>query len=114
MVALTAPFSVSVTSKRIQGKRKVHKITMVIGDGASTYPALGVPLTIQKFGMARFLEFLNLQDSSGDGYLYKYDSVNQKIRIYQGDNTNAAAAPAVELGAVVPVATSIVGEAIGW
>lgn len=33
------------------------------------------------------------------GYFYEYDKVNKKIIVRQGDNTNAAAAPFIQLAA---------------
>ena len=97
-------------------KRRSHYVTIAFGNGALTYPAGGVPFPSYKsFGFARFMDTINLQDpSNADGFIYKYDQTNQKLRIYQGDNTNAAAAPAVELGVVAIAATTVKGEAIGW
>lgn len=118
MPALTAAnVTVAITDRKIFTKQRRHAVTITYGDGALTYPAGGVPLpAFANFGFSRYLTSLNIRDpASANGYIYKYDEANNKIRIYQGDNTNAAAAPAVEIGTgVAPAATSLRAEAIGW
>lgn len=119
---MTALASTDVTvTLNIRDRRtfaKKHKIlfTLAFGDGALTYPAAGVPLpAFSSFGMKRNLESLIITDpGSADGFLYKYDQANNKLRIYQGDNTNAAAAPNIELGAVAVAAKTLKGYAVGW
>jgi hypothetical protein len=48
--------------------------------------------------------------------VYKYDLTNTKVRIYQGDNDNAADAPLIELvgGAATPAAASLIASVIGF
>jgi hypothetical protein len=85
------------------------------GNGALTYPAGGIPLTKGKLGCPTDLEALLIDDaSSADGYLYKHDRANNKLRIYQGDNDNAGDAPLVELGNVAVAATTLVATVKGW
>lgn len=117
MTALASTdLTLTVTDRKIFAKQRRHKVTIAFGDGALTYPAGGVPLpSFKSFGFARTLQTINLQDAgSADGFLYKFDEANQKIRIYQGDNTNASAAPAVELGSVAVAAKTLKVDAIGW
>lgn len=117
MVALTAAnVTITVTQRRIFSKQRRHRCTITFGDGALTYPALGVPLPSKNsFGFARVLESMNIADpGSADGFIYKFDEANQVLRIYQGDNANASPAPAVELGAVAVAAKTLKVEAIGW
>jgi hypothetical protein len=117
MPALTAAsWTTTVRSRRIFPHRKRNAVTLVVGNGTDTYPAGGIPMPVfQSFGFARFLETLDfLDNSSADGFLYKYDEVNNKIRIYQGDNTNAAAAPNIELGAVAVPTKTFRAFAWGW
>lgn len=35
--------------------------------------------------------------AQGKGYNYEWDAANQKLKFFQGDNTNAAAAPGIEV-----------------
>lgn len=89
--------------------RRRWMVGIAFGNGALTYPALGVPMPVPgQFGFTNFLETLDLIDpSNSDAFLYKYDQVNQKIRIYT-TSTNT------ELGAVAVAATTLYAEAIGW
>ena len=69
--------------------RAVFKL--VFGDGSLTYPSGGVPLTKAKLGCSvRIVSLQILDNGSGDGYDYKYDYANDKIRIYnsQGSHTH--------------------------
>lgn len=64
---------------------RVNDLKIVFGDGALTYPAGGIPLSnLSKNGFPNVVDsFLISAASSGDGYVYKYDAVNGKLRIYQ-------------------------------
>lgn len=109
--------AVTITSRKSLPKRRSHIFSLTFGDGALTYPSGGVPLPdFHGFGFARFMEAIDLIDqASANGFTYKWDQTNNKLRIYQGDNTNAAAAPAVELTtAATPAAATLKGEALGW
>lgn len=67
------------------GMQQRNVVKLVFGDGALTYPALGIPLpTHPSFGMRRELELLLLIDQhNAGGLIHKYDFVNKKIRLYQ-------------------------------
>jgi hypothetical protein len=114
MVALTAA-NVAVTQmdvgrKSITSKKKRFRVKIVFGDGALTYPALGVPMPAYgMFGMVRFLDgFENIEAASDDTNIYKYDFVNNKMRIW-------IPSTGVEMGAVAPAANrTIYADAIGW
>lgn len=89
---------------------------VAFGDGALTYPAGGVPLTKANLGCPNAIEQLLFVDpASANGFVYKYDYVNEKIRIYQGDNDAVADGPLVELGgAAAPAAASLYVKVVGW
>src|SRR5689334_1661486 len=120
MVALVAAdVTVTVRERRIipGAKKKRLALTLAYGDGAKTYPAGGIPLpAFGGLGFVRFLDTVEFTDAANaNGYLYKYDETNNKIRIYQGDNTNAAAAPNIEVTTShAPAATSLRAIAWGW
>lgn len=117
MTALTAAnVTVVVNERRRVFKRMTSSVTLTFGDGSLTYPAGGVPMPdFHSFGYSRFMSGMSLTDpGSANGFLYKYDKTNNKLRIYQGDNTNAAAAPNVELGGVAVAATTIKADATGF
>lgn len=110
-------------------KFKVNSVTIQFGDGASTYPASGIPLattgvqatvipgtvsttygtgelaTAVSFGYRAALKQLDIFDfSSGDGYVYKFDKSNLKIRIYQVGASGAVGSS----GQLVEVTTAFV------
>lgn len=59
--------------------------TIAFGDSSLTYATGGVPMpAIGTFGLQRQVDFAAIMPPSGDGYVYKYDSTNNKILIYQG------------------------------
>lgn len=98
-------------------KKKRNRVTIAFGNGTLTYPSGGVPMpAIGKFGMVTVLNGLTfLDDANANGFHYKFDATNRKIRVYQGDNDNAADAPLIELTtAATPAAATLVCEAVGW
>lgn len=89
--------------------------SVAFGNGVLTYPANGIPLTKAKLGCPVSLEkFILLSPSPGDGYVYKYDSTNTSIRIYQTGSGVVAQQLSELLNAATPAATTIRAEAIGW
>ena len=92
------------------GEGYVNDVSLTFGNGALTYPSLGVPLTKGKQGCPNNISRAVFVDAApANGFLYKYDTANNKIRIYQGDNPNAAAAANIELvgGTATPAAATI-------
>ncbi len=106
-----------VKQRKEDSSNKVVNLTVAFGDGALTYPAGGIPLTAAKMGCPnQIISVLLNSPASADGYVYKYDLANNKIRIYQGDNNNAADAPLIELvgGSAAVVAATLAIEVAGW
>lgn len=91
-------------------------LNITFGDGALTYPAGGIPLTAGKMGCpSQIKSFSLVSPASANGFVYKYDLTNNKLRIYQGDNPNVAAAPLIELsGAAAPAAATLTVEVVGY
>lgn len=92
-------------------------VDITFGDGVDTYPSGGVPLTKAKLGMPAVIKSFSLSDpASANGFIYKYDDANEKIRIYQGDNDNVADAPLIELvgGAAQPAAATVTAHVRGY
>lgn len=77
-------------------KRQI--VDVAFGNGALTYPNGGVPLTLAKLGFRQGLNSIHIVNPShGDGYIYKPDIANAKIRIYaQGVTVGAAGAVAMD------------------
>ena len=95
--------------------RGVFKVDF--GDGVDTYPTGGVPLTKADLACPnRIIELHFVDAASANGFVYKYDWVNEKIRIYQGDNDAGADGPLVELagGVATPAAATLYVSVLGW
>ena len=110
-----SPLGHNLDRKEAGMRKRVFLVSF--GDGALTYPSGGVPLEKAKLGVPNEIVDFNLGDhSSGDGFLYKFDVINEKIRIYQGDNNNASDSPLIELvdGVATPAATNIIMTVQGW
>ncbi|MGA2159838.1 MAG: hypothetical protein ABSG90_11555 [Dehalococcoidia bacterium] len=82
------------------GQPKVSFPTIAFGDGASYYPAHGVPLP----AMGALGDFLKkilriiITPPPGDGYVYKYDKNYGTIRIYEAPTAGSLAVVAVSAG----------------
>lgn len=101
--------------KTVQGRRQ-GKFSVAFGDGALTYPTGGVPVTKAKFGCPNVIESFIFEGTGANGFIYKYDQANEKIRIYQGDNNNAADSELIELagGSATPAAATLYAIVSGW
>lgn len=98
------------------GGHKTVIADVAFGDGALTYPAGGVPLDLGQLGFRNEILSMNLSDAANaNGFVYKFDSGNNKIRIYQGDYDLGADGPLLELvgGAATPAAATLRVEAVG-
>jgi len=95
-------------SKKLEDNRLLVNAKLVFGDGSTTYPAGGIAVQGKFLGMPRFVDSLMFSDASnGDTKQYKWDSVNQKVRIYvEGASVYA------EMTGVIPSLTVYV-QAIG-
>lgn len=81
-----------------------HVLDLAFGDGSLLYPAGGVPLSLAKLNLKDHVDSVEFADeSNGDGYVYKWDKANNKIRIYtQGAVVGAAGAVAMDDFPVTP------------
>lgn len=91
-------YSVNLAQGVISDKDKRYDVNISFGDGALTYPSGGIPLDKGKMGLPNDVQDLLMSDAmASDGYVYKFDKSNLKIRIYQGDHNNASDSPLIEL-----------------
>lgn len=118
MVAIASTdVTLTLSEETRQNHKKMNKVSLAFGNGTLTYPSGGVPLpAIGNFGMVTALDGLvYLEPDAGNGFVYKYDQSAHTIRIYQGDNNNAADAPLIELTtAATPASATISAYAVGW
>ena len=107
MADLTAAdVTITIRKKTTQARVRINYLTLAFGDGSKTYPAAGgIPLPSPlKMGLqAGVIYDLQLTQNPAIGMLYKYDRVNNALKIWQ----NAGSAGAfVELGNVAVAATT--------
>jgi len=58
-------------------------ISVTFGDGSLTYPTGGVPLPVkEQFGFKQSIDFCQPQMPSANGFFYKYDATNHKLKIF--------------------------------
>ncbi len=63
--------------------KNMSVFSISFGDGALTYPSGGIPLpAIGNFGMRRQIDFMSIEPDPDDGFVYKFDQTNHKLRIY--------------------------------
>ncbi|MBC2712055.1 MAG: hypothetical protein HGJ94_14045 [Desulfosarcina sp.] len=98
--------SVATRDKDIGRGGMIRNMTIAditFGDGALTYPTGGVPLPAKgSFGFNKEIALGLLEQPSGDGYVYKYDRTNHKLKILdQSVTTGSTAAGAWVNGAFV-------------
>lgn len=62
--------------------RRRSKVSIVFGNATDTYPAGGVPLPSKLGIFPRSLDSVNLYDTSNDGFNYKYDGTNNRVKMF--------------------------------
>lgn len=83
IAAANVTYTVTKQRKEESGN-KINSVTIAFGNGALTYPANGIPLTKASMGCPNAIVAGHLvQSNSADGIIYKYDQVNNKIRMYR-------------------------------
>lgn len=110
-----------VTYTQVEGSQKASPseprrsavFTVAFGDGALTIPSGGIPLTKAKLGCPTQIDELYVMDGGSNGFMYKYDSANTKLQVYQGDSDGVADGPGVAVTAA-PAATSLKVKVVGW
>lgn len=81
---------------------------VAFGNGTLTYTTGGIPLTRAKLGCpTRIDELVILNAAAGDGFLYKYDSVANTVRIYRIPDLDGDAASAQALEEFVADTTAV-------
>jgi len=69
--------------RKMGDHRNFNRIQLAFGDGALTYPASGIPLTIAKLGCPTVVESLIVVDQGTSGYVFKYDQSAKKLVMFQ-------------------------------
>lgn len=74
-----------VNQRKLNGSpsRKLNRVRLAFGDGALTYPAGGIPLSIAKLGCPTDVESVSVVDKGTSGYEFKYDQSAKKLVMFQ-------------------------------
>lgn len=111
----------NVTYTKVEGSQKASPsdprfsavFLVQFGNGALTIPAGGIPLNKAKLGCPSQIDELFVMDEGSNGFMYKFDSANAKLQVYQGDSDGVADGPGVAVTAA-PAATSLKVKVVGW
>ena len=84
------------------GSKIISLANIAFGDGSLTYETGGIALPAKsRFGMVRLLQRVFIQQPDGNGFVYRYDPDNHKMKIFtQGFTTGSTAAASNENGAL--------------
>lgn len=111
--------TVSIRDRDIAHGRMGKNLTLAditFGDGSLTYPSGGVPLpAIGNFGFQRQVDFGAVESDPDDGFVYKYDRSNHKLKIFtQGVVTGSTAAASMDgyTGTKIEGSGSAEGDAV--
>lgn len=108
MAAITG-FTYTVQKRRrVDASPPVNecKASLTFGDGSLTYPTGGIPIAKASLAMPNFLESVDILESgSADGYIYKVDLANAKIKIFVSPAVASTPSTAVALSELASSAT---------
>lgn len=118
MAALAASdVTVTISERRIVGKRKVVRGTIAFGDGSLTYPENGVPLPgLSSFGFIRQMDSFKVYgvNELASDYVLQFGPANRTLLMFEEEGT-AAGGPLLECDtSEAPAARTYSFEAIGW
>jgi hypothetical protein len=83
--------TVTVDAVQYEGFNRVTRSRVTLD---SSYPTGGYTITPNQLGLGA-IDFVLVADRLG--YTFDWDYANNKLLVYQGDNTNAAAAPGIQV-----------------
>lgn len=87
--------------KKMEDNRQIVNALLTFGDGATTYPAGGIPIPGGSFGCPRYVDSVFFEDDAGSSRMLKYDVTNQKVRVWV-----EGAAVYAEMTGVIPAFTA--------
>lgn len=79
--------------RKEESGNKINSVTIAFGNSTLTYPSGGIPLTSASMGCPNnIVSAVFVGANSADGIVYKYDKVNNKIRMYRSAGFTPAGA----------------------
>lgn len=97
LAATNVTVTVSSHDREIAGAaagKNMTLATIVFGDGSLQYRTGGVPMPDKsKFGFHKIIDFVSVEQPVANGFVYKFDRTNNKLKIFtQGFTTSGTAA----------------------
>lgn len=113
MAAFTWSYNV-VHQDRTDRSKKWNTVALTSTSG--TYIAGGIPLVGTGMGLpANNIEYVDIIDTNGDGYVYQWNRGTGNIQMFQSQNTSAAGvAKLIELTSSVSPTSAITIAVIGY
>lgn len=86
---MAVTWTATVEDRWSEGGKRHARVKLTTSASGNTYSTGGDAIpAFGAMGMKRNVDFLHIFDQSGDGFLYRYDKVNQKIKVFN-ENENA-------------------------
>lgn len=93
--------------------RSIVSLTAGTGSFAGTYPAGGIPLSSGNLGFPYgAVEFIDIVDSAGDGYVYEWNKANATIQMFVVSGSTGS--KLVELGTGISPSPFITCVCLGY
>jgi hypothetical protein len=110
MVDITGVTSVTPIEmgRTVFGNKRIVIADLVIGNGSSVWPAAGLSLTPEQFGLQN-IDFMII---AGGQAKYKYTSSTQVLQAYVAGTASATAVFVIATGATINETIRVV--AVGW
>ena len=105
-----------LNQRKVNGSpsRRNNRVRLAFGDGALTYPAGGIPISIGKLGCPVDVESLVVVDQGVSGYVFQYDQSAKKLVVMYADYDAVADGALIQASTVAIAAQTIEVEVIGW
>ncbi len=115
--------TISAGDRNIAGGAAFKNVSMAsitFGTGVLTYPTGGIPMpAIGSFGFHKEIQFVAIEQPPANGFVYKFDRSNHKLKIFtQGMTTgsttaaDSASGALVENSAAAETAARLMGTAV--
>lgn len=103
---MAVTWTATVEDRWVAGGKKHARVKLTTSASGNTYTTGGDAIpAFGALGMKRNVDFLTVFDESGDGFLYRYDKANGKIKVFQ-ENENVTYLQREQL-AEVPAAEAL-------
>lgn len=108
----------TVEDRTVAGGKRINRVKLTTSGSGNTYTTGGdAPPSFGDMGFKRNLDYINIFDQSGDGFVYKYDKANNKIMVFN-ENENATYLQRQQISQIQAATAlnskTLYVEAVGW